>query len=397
MRGCHEETVMNVRFGRHGWLGACVAVAAILLTLDGCQGSGSSAPDSKTANSSDNAELFTIPPEQMAHVQVLNVQPSTLARTLRLTGAVAYNSFHTTPVITPVSGPVAKVVVVPGQKVQRGQPMLYVASPDYSQLRTNYLKTRDAYALAKKANARAQDLYQHHAIAEQNVEQAQSAEIQASGDLASAQAALKVMGITDPDELVNGPPSFEVPVKAPIAGEVVEQDVSVGQLLQPGTTQCFMISDMSTVWVLVNVYQKDMPYLRVGEGVDIQTDTYPEVFHGRIAYVAAALDPNTRTLQARIETSNPGEKLKKDMYVVATLNAGTIPNAIALPDAAVLRDSENQPFVYAATSSTQFGRRTVTLGESVNGQTQITSGLKAGDKVIGNGSLFLQFANSLQR
>jgi cobalt-zinc-cadmium efflux system membrane fusion protein len=85
------------------------------------------------------------------------------------------------------------------------------------------------------------------------------------------------------------------------------------------------------------------------------------------------------------------------MYVVATVNAGAIPNAIALPDAAVLRDSENQPFVYAAAASNQFGRRSVTLGESLNGRTEITSGLKAGDKVIGNGSLFLQFANSLQR
>jgi cobalt-zinc-cadmium efflux system membrane fusion protein len=131
--------------------------------------------------------------------------------------------------------------------------------------------------------------------------------------------------------------------------------------------------------------------------VTIQTDAYPEMFHGRISYVAASLDPSTRTMQARIETGNPGDKLKKDMYVVATVNAGTIPNAIALPDAAVLRDSENQPFVYVATSPNQFGKRTVTLGESLNGQTEVTSGLKAGDQVIGNGSLFLQFANSLQR
>jgi multidrug efflux pump subunit AcrA (membrane-fusion protein) len=158
-----------------------------------------------------------------------------------------------------------------------------------------------------------------------------------------------------------------------------------------------MISDTSNVWVLVNIYQKDLPYVHVGDSVTIQTDAYPEVFHGRIAYVAASLDPNTRTLQARIETNNPGEKLKKDMYVVATVNAGTISNAIALPDAAVLRDSENQPFVYAETSSNQFGRRSVTLGESSNGQTEITSGLKPGDQVIGDGSLFLQFANSLQR
>ena len=389
---------MNVRADGCRWLAALAAASAVMLVLTGCGGPpANTSANSSSAKNSDNAELFTIPQEQLAHVQVLTVQLTTLPRSLRLTGAVAYNSFRTTPVITQVSGPVSRVVVVPGQKVHQGEPMLYVASPDYSQLRTNYLKAKEAYALAQKAYARARDLYEHKAIAEQNLEQAQSAEVLASGDLASSQAALKVMGITDPDELVKGPPSFEVPVRAPISGEVVEQDVSAGQLIQPGTTQCFMISDIGSVWVLVNIYQKDLPYVRVGDTVAIRTDTYPEAFHGRISYVAASLDPNTRTLQARIETNNPGEKLKKDMYVVATVNAGTIPDAIALPDAAVLRDSENQPFVYAAAASNQFGRRSVTLGESLNGQTQIISGLKAGDQVIGNGSLFLQFANSLQR
>ena len=377
---------------------AVAALSAMLLLLAGCESSGPNpSANSKTGGDPNNPELFDIPQNQMSHVQVLTVQPTTLTRSLRLTGAVAYNGFHTTPVITQVSGPVSRVVVAPGERVAQSQPLLYVASPDYSQLRTNYLKAKDAHALAQKAYTRAQDLYQHHAIAEQNLEQAESAEVQAGGDLVAAQAALKVMGITDPDALVKAPPSFEVPVKAPIGGLVVEQDVAVGQLLQPGSTQCFMISNTNTVWVLVNVYQKDLPYVRVGDSVSIQTDAYPDVFHGKIAYVAASLDPNTRTLQARIETPNPGDKLKKDMYVVATVNAGAIKHAIALPDAAVLRDTENQPFVYVADASNQFSRRSVTLGESVNGQTEITSGLKAGDRVIGNGSLFLQFANSLQR
>jgi cobalt-zinc-cadmium efflux system membrane fusion protein len=387
---------MNVRKSR-GWkLAVLAAESAILLALAGCEGRPTAAATGG-ANNSNNPVMFTVPPDQMAHVEVLTVQPTTLTRFLRLTGAVAYNSFRTTPVITQVSGPVSRVAVLPGQKVNQGDPLLYVSSPDYSQLRSNYLKAKSAFALAQKANSRAQDLYQHRAIAEQNVEQAQSAEVQAGGDLMAAQAALKVMGITDPDALVNGPPSFEIPVKAPIGGLVVEQDVSAGQLIQPGTTQCFVISDVSTVWVLVNIYQKDLPYVHVGDTVTIQTDSYPEIFHGRIAYVAASLDPNTRTLQARIETNNPGEKLKKDMYVVATVKAGTIANAIALPDAAVLRDTENQPFVYAEAAANQFGRRSVTLGESLNGQTEITSGLKAGDRIVGNGSLFLQFANSLQR
>ena len=128
-------------------------------------------------------------------------------------------------------------------------------------------------------------MYEHKAIAEQVLEQAESADVQAGGDLASAQAALKVLGITDPDALVKAPPSFEVPVPAPIHGLVVEQDVAVGQLIQPGATQCFMISDTSSVWVLVNVYQKDLPYVRVGDAVTIQTDAYPDTFHGRISYV----------------------------------------------------------------------------------------------------------------
>ena len=383
---------MNMK--RTFWI-AWASILAALLLLAGCDSSTSNS--TTYAKNPNDPELFSIPQDQMSHVQIIDVQPTTLTRSLRLTGAVAYNAFRTTPVITQVSGPVSRVISVPGQHVKQGEPMLYVASPDYSQLRSNYLKAKDAYALAQKAKVRAQDLYQHHAIAEQQLEQAESAEVQAGGDLVSAQAALKVLGITDPDALVNSPPTFEVPVKAPISGEVVEQDVAAGQLLQPGSTQCYMISDTATVWVLVNVYQKDMPYVHVGDPVTIQTDAYPQVFHGRISYVAASLDPNTRTLQARIETGNSGDKLKKDMYVTATVNAGKIGNAIALPDAAVLRDSENQPFVYAENAQSQFGKRQVTLGESVNGQTEITSGVKPGDHVIGNGSLFLQFANSMQQ
>jgi len=386
---------MNMPRRNPGWrqLAGLVAASAVLL-LAGCGAPSSEAPAKKDSNT---AELFSIPADQMSHVQLLAIQATKLDRTLRLTGAVAYNNFRTTPVITQVSGPVSRIVVAPGQRVTKGEPMLYVASPDYSQLRTNYLKAKDAYQLAQREYARSQDLYAHHAIAERDLLAAESAEVQAGADLAASTAALKVMGITDPDSLLKGPPSYEVPVLAPIGGEVVEQLVSVGQLIQPASTQCFTISDTGNVWVLVNIYQKDLPYVRVGDAVAIQTDTYPEVFHGRISYVAAALDPNTRTLQARIETSNPGGKLKRDMYVVATVNAGAIKNAIAVPDAAVLRDNENQPFVYAEFTPNQFGRRPVTLGESLKGQTEITSGLKPGDRVIGDGSIFLQFANSLQR
>jgi cobalt-zinc-cadmium efflux system membrane fusion protein len=274
--------------------------------------------------------------------------------------------------------------------------MLYISSPDYSQLRANYLKARDAHDLAHKNYVRSQDLYAHHAIAERDLQAAQSAEIQAQADLQSAEQALKILGIPKPETLVEHPVSPEVPLLAPLDGEAVERLCSPGQVIQAGQTQCFTISNTSTVWVLANVYQNQLAYVHVGDPVTITSDAYKDVFHGRISFMGAALDPTSRTLQARIDTRNPDGKLKKDMYVTATVVAGKIQDALLVPDSAVLRDSQNEPFVYVEAGQGQFAKRQVKLGESVQGHTQIAEGLHAGDRVVGEGSLFLQFSNSLQ-
>lgn len=241
-------------------------------------------------------------------------------------------------------------------------------------------------------------MFEHKAIAERDLQQAESDHAQAEADLQSSEDTLRALGIREPETLVKNPENIggRIPVLAPVSGQIVERLVGPGQLLQAGATQCFTISDMSTVWVLVNIYQSDLAYVRVGDPVEITTDGYPETFHGKISYLAEALDPNTRTLQARIVTQNPGYKLKKDMYVSATVQAGAIRDALIVPDAAVLRDAENEPFVYVQSGSNEFARRSVKIGDSLNGRTQIISGLQKGERVIGDGSLFLQFKNSLQ-
>lgn len=380
-----------------------LAVGLVLAALAGCGGGDSeSRMTSFSGNESkaESAALFTVPSEQMAHVQVVSVEKSTLPRVLRLTGAVAYNSFMTTPVFAAIGGPVHELLVTPGETVHEGQPLLTVNSPDYSLARSTYIKARDAYLLADKFYTRAEDLFAHGAIAEADFQQAQSNRTQAQADLQSSEDALRVLGINDPESLIKNPPktTAQIPVLSPVGGEVVERLVGPGQLLQAGATQVFTISDMTSVWVLVNVYQSEVSYVHVGDSVDVNTDAYPEVFHGKISYIATALDPNTRTLPARIATENPTKKLKKDMYVTASVNAGSIANALTVPDASVLRDSENQPFVYvqSTTKQNEFARRPVQLGDSHGGRTQITEGLKEGEHVSGEGSLFLQFKNSLQ-
>ena len=372
---------------------------AFVLALTACHSSEqASQMTSFSANAAKSAtpELFNIPEDQMQHVQVVTIAPTTLKHTLRLTGAVAYNAFNTTPVITQVGGPVTRILVVPGQHVKAGEPMLDVTSPDYSQLLDSYLKAADAFRLADRFYVRAQGLYEHHAIAERDLEQAESDRIQAQADLNAADQGLKILGIKNPEDLAKTPSSALIPVLAPIGGEVVERLVQPGQVVQAGQTQAFTITDLSTVWVLANVYQADLAYVRNGDDVVVETDAYPDRFHGRISYVSSALDPNTRTLQARILVDNPGEKLKRDMYCTVTVTAGVLSNVIAVPNSSVLRDDNNQPFVYVATGQNQFGRRDVNLGETQNGQTQIMKGISVGERVVGDGSLFLQFANSLQ-
>ncbi|MGH9574345.1 MAG: efflux RND transporter periplasmic adaptor subunit [Candidatus Acidiferrales bacterium] len=375
------------------------AIFAGVWTFGGCGSSqqGKMTSYSSQSSKSTTPQLFNIPQDQMSHVQVVAIAPTKLTRTMRLTGSVEYNAFETTPVVSQVGGPVTRILVVPGDHVKQGQPMLEVSSPDYSQLLDTYLKAADASRLADRNYSRAQDLYQHQALAERDLQQAESDKDQAHADLDAAEQGLKILGVKDPANLSQGPATANIPVLAPISGEVVERQVSPGQVLQAGQTQAFTISNMATVWVMANVYQADLAYVHTGDNVVVQTDAYPDTFHGRISYISPALDPNTRTLQARVVVDNKGEKLKRDMYCTVMVTAGTVNNAIAVPDAAVLRDDENLPFVYIESGTNQFGRRSVRIGESTNGETQILSGLSAGDNVVGNGSLFLQFANSLQQ
>ena len=379
------------------------AAFTVMVVFAGC-GSGPGDSESKmtsysgTESKADSASLFTVPQDQMAHIQVVTVEKTKLPRVLRLTGNATYNAFKTTPVFSAIGGPVNQILVAPGETVHAGQPLLTVNSPDYSAARSAYIKARDAFFLAEKVYNRAQDLYSHGAIAEADLQQAESGRIQAQADMQSSEDVLRALGLKDPEAVMKLPPktTSQIPVIAPVGGDIVERLVGPGQLLLAGATQIFTISDMSTVWVLVNIYQSDMAYVHAGDSVEITTDSYPDVFHGKISYIGSALDPNTRTLQARIVTNNPGKKLKKDMYVVASVQAGAIRDALLVPDAAVLRDTENEPFVYVQSGSNQFARRQVKVGESLGGHTQVTDGLKEGERVVGDGSLFLQFKNSLQ-
>jgi multidrug efflux pump subunit AcrA (membrane-fusion protein) len=145
-----------------------------------------------------------------------------------------------------------------------------------------------------------------------------------------------------------------------------------------------------------HVFDRDLPAVHVGDGVEESNPSFPQKFSGKVSYIDALLDPNTRTTQVRIVTRNAGQLLKKDMFIDAVIHTRTDRNVLVAPSSAVLHDAQNQPFVYVEEQPGKFGQRLVTLGMQDSDDVEITGGLKRDEKIVAEGSIFLQFANGTQ-
>jgi cobalt-zinc-cadmium efflux system membrane fusion protein len=183
-------------------------------------------------------------------------------------------------------------------------------------------------------------------------------------------------------------------IRSPIAGTVVEKLISPGQLLQAGTTPCFTVADLSKVWVTAQVFGSTLSSIRVGDTSDVQTDFAAKMLSGKVDNIAALVDPNTRAVGVRVVVDNPNGLLKKQMYVRVLIHSSEESSGLLVPVSAVLRDDENLPFVYVAQANGSFARAHVTLGYRDADRYEITDGLHAGDQIIVDGGLFVQFMQS---
>jgi len=375
------------------------AVLLIAFAQAGCQSKnrGSSVV---SADSSPQPRLLSVRDDQLARLHLARVENTTWSITVRTTGTVDWDADHTTQAITQVSGPISRILVDMGAIVHVGDPLLYVSSPDLSNAVSTYRKARNQQDFARRTLQREQELLDRGAIAQKDLEAAQAAFNDASTDVQNSLQALKIFSITK-DELDNaekqGVPIIpEMAVRAPISGMVVQKLVSPGQLIQAGATSCFMLSDVSTVWVQGHIFDRDLPSVHVGDPVDETNASLPTVFHGVVNYIGAMLDPTTRTTPVRIVTTNPGGVLKKDMFVEAVVHTRTQKHVLSVPVSAVVRDTENEPMVYVQVQPGKFAQRTITIGPQQNDQVQVLSGLQEGEMVVSEGSIFLQFANTSQ-
>lgn len=263
---------------------------------------------------------------------------------------------------------------------------------------STYKKARNQQEFARRTIVRTRELLDHGAAAQKDVEAAEAAFNDASTDVQNSLQTLKIFDITkselDEAEKQGTPINTELAVRSPIGGVVVQKLISPGMLIQAGATTCFMISDVSTVWVQGHIFDRDLPAIRVGDRVDLSNASIPGIFHGEISYIGSMLDPTTRTTPVRIVTPNPRGLLKKDTFVEAIIHTRTQKNVLAIPVSAVLRTTENEPFVYVEAEAGKFGQRLITTGAQQSDQIEVLTGLKPGERIVSEGSLFLQFANS---
>jgi cobalt-zinc-cadmium efflux system membrane fusion protein len=371
------------------------AVLAVLTLLGAaCSEHGSREPNPGATPGAG----FTLSLDQRQKVRTLALAPRRFRRSIVTTGTVGFDADQATQVVSPISGPVSRLLVSLGTRVKAGQALAEVASPDFAAAASAY---RKADALAKNARRIAdldEKLFESDGIARRDMEQAETDAVSAEADRDAARQQLRALGVDDArleDIRENRPVAMDpAAIRAPVDGVVVERLVTPGQLLEAGATPCFTVADLSTVWVMANVFETDLPFVAVGDPATITTGEGAEALPGKVEYVSALVDPTTRAVAVRVVAKNPTGALRKDLSVRVAIESRRESTGLLAPVSAVLRDDENLPFVFVAKPDGTFDRRRVTLGTRVGDEEEIVSGLAAGDEIVTEGGLFMQFAES---
>jgi cobalt-zinc-cadmium efflux system membrane fusion protein len=380
---------------------------ALALMLTGCGGSkpqqsgGSPQPaPSAAASATPVAAYFTVPPQQLSHLQLVAVKQTMWTTILRTTGTVDWDNDRTSQAITQVSGPITRIVVDTGAQVKKGDVLLYVSSPDINNAISAYRKAKNRLDLAQRNLDRNKDLLEHKAISQRELESAQADYNDAATDVQTSLETLRIFGVTPQDiaeaEQQNAGIRPELAMRAPISGTVVQKMVLPGQFIQAGATAAFVISDVSTLWVQGHIYEKDLRSIHKGDVAEMRNTSFPVIFHGTVSYIGDMIDPATRTTPVRIVTKNIDGLLKKDLFLDVTIQDKSQRQALVVPTTSVLYDDQNFPFVYVQVEAGKFAQKPVKIGGQQQDQIEILDGLKEGDRVVSQGSVFLQFANTFQ-
>jgi cobalt-zinc-cadmium efflux system membrane fusion protein len=366
--------------------------ALSFLALSGCKTkeTGSGAPPAAQVIRVADMNLITVDGNDAAKFPVTAAGQIEAAAELNATGSVFPDISREVPVISLANGRVVDIKARLDDNVKKGQLLLKVQSPDITNAFNAYLKAANDEQLAHKAFARADDLLKHGAISQAQLEQAEDTQKDAQADLNAAEEQLATLGVDKKH------PSSVMNVYAPISGVIVAQNVTnaaAAGVGLSGSATAFTIADLSTVWIVCDVYENDISRLQLGQEAKIKFNAFPDKpLTGRISDIGPILDPTLRTAKVRIEVRNPGF-LKLGMFSTATFTSKSKEVHAVVPSDAVLH-LHDRDWVFLPAGGNQFKRVEVRAGRMIDGKSQeIVSGIQPGQQVVGN-ALLLETAGN---
>ena len=379
-----------------------LAVVLAALGLGGCLDVSAEAPGPPKKDDS-----IQVTADQLRQLSVVKVEMRPFRLEKSAVGQIAYNEDASTAVLTPFSGRVVRLVAKIGDKVTRGAPLLEIDSPEIVQPQNDFLgaaatlnKAQSQLDLAKIVERRHGSLYKDEAGALKDWQQAQAQLVGAQNDLHMAESALdagrsrlRILGLTDGEiaELQEkGRIRRSIPIYSPIDGTVVARKVGPGQFVRNDQgEQLYVIADLSTMWLKALVPEIDIPFIKVGQDVDVKVMAAPQrVFKARITHVGALFDAPTRRMVVRSEIANPDGALKAEMFATFKIAIGASVPAPSVPMDAVIREGDLAA-VWVQQSPMSFQRRMVKVGMEQDGQVEVREGLKAGEFAVTKGAIFL--------
>ena len=331
-----------------------------------------------------------------AAIKTVAPEYRTRAATIETSGKIQFNEEQLVRVNAPLTGRVVEVLARPGDVVESGHRLLVLDSPDLGAAKSDYAKAVADLERSEKALNLDRDLFEVKAISEKEVHDAENEYRKAAAEKERAASRLLALGLPQA-QLKNvanrEDTSTQIVVSAPRGGVIVERNVTSGQAVTFGQsdtpTNLFVIADLSSMWVVADVYEPDIPKVRLGQSVTITPPCCPnERFDGKVTYISDSVDPQTRTVKVRAVVPNRGRMLKAEMFVRATMNTGSS-TVLAIPQSAV-QSEEGQTFVLVDKGNGRYERRPVKLGSDLDGIVEVVAGITPQDRIVSTGSILLK-------
>ena len=341
------------------------------------------------------ADTVTLDESMLANIRVEAVRAQAGRSYLTATGKVQFNEDKMYRVPAPLPGQVLDLRLRVGDTVTKDQQLFSIKSREVASLVTDLIQSQRDWELAEKTHAMTQDLFEHQAASRIALQQSENDLAKAKAAIARAEESLIVIGLDPKKAGEAGALRALIPVYSPAAGNVIERTATSGQFVTGDGTPLLTIADLSSVWVLVDVFERDIRLIRVGQQVQVTATAYPDRrFTAQVERIHDKVDPETRTLKVRLLVDNPGLLLKPEMFVNAAVEIGGTAG-ISVPSKAVFTEA-GKSYVMAAVGERSFQRRSVTASPGAAGRVRITSGLRPGDRIVTEGTLLIDLRQKLQ-